>query len=401
LTDPPKVMKKKKTGFGTHAVHEGEGNFSFHPSSTPIFQSSTFYFDTIEEAGRVGQDIQKGFVYTRIGNPTIEVFERKVAVLEKAEDAVAFASGMAALAAVFLEVLAPGDEMISSSRIYGGSKGFFEQILKKSGCIVRFFDPHENVQEKISSLVNKKTKLIFFETPSNPELSITDMRSISSLAKKHRLFSVIDNTFATPYLQRPLVHGIDCVVHSATKYIGGHGDAIGGIVAGSRAFIMRLRKTMLLLMGGCISPINAWLFIRGLKTLHIRMDYHCRSAEQIANFLSGHKKIRRVLYPGLKEHPGHEIAKKQMDAFGGMVSFTLDSRNACRRFLNSIRLCKIGVSLGDTETLLMNSALMFHGNRSDAACRKAGMDPSLIRISTGLEDPVDIIDDMSAALKAV
>jgi len=394
-------MKKKITGFGTHAVHEGEGNFSFHPSSTPIFQSSTFYFDTIEEAGRVGQDIQKGFVYTRIGNPTIEVFERKVAVLEKAEDAVAFASGMAALAAVFLEVLAPGDEMISSSRIYGGSKGFFEQILKKSGCIVRFFDPHENVQEKISSLVNKKTKLIFFETPSNPELSITDMRSISSLAKKHRLFSVIDNTFATPYLQRPLVHGIDCVVHSATKYIGGHGDAIGGIVAGSNEFIKRLRKTMLLLMGGCISPINAWLFIRGLKTLHIRMDYHCRSAEQIANFLSGHKKIRRVLYPGLKEHPGHEIAKKQMDAFGGMVSFTLDSRNACRRFLNSIRLCKIGVSLGDTETLLMNSALMFHGNRSDAACRKAGMDPSLIRISTGLEDPVDIIDDMSAALKAV
>ena len=394
-------MKKKITGFGTHAVHEGEGNFSFHPSSTPIFQSSTFYFDTIEEAGRVGQDIQKGFVYTRIGNPTIEVFERKVAVLEKAEDAVAFASGMAALAAVFLEVLAPGDEMISSSRIYGGSKGFFEQILKKSGCIVRFFDPHENVQEKISSLVNKKTKLIFFETPSNPELSITDMRSISSLAKKHRLFSVIDNTFATPYLQLPLSHGIDCVVHSATKYIGGHGDAIGGIVAGSNEFIKRLRKTMLLLMGGCISPINAWLFIRGLKTLHIRMDYHCRSAEQIANFLSGHKKIRRVLYPGLKEHPGHEIAKKQMDAFGGMVSFTLDSRNACRRFLNSIRLCKIGVSLGDTETLLMNSALMFHGNRSDAACRKAGMDPSLIRISTGLEDPVDIIDDMSAALKAV
>lgn len=394
-------MKRKKTGFATHAVHEGEGNFSFHPSSTPIFQSSTFYFDTIEEAGRVGQDIQKGFVYTRIGNPTIEAFEKKLAVLEKAEGAVAFASGMAALASVILEVLAPGDEMISSNRIYAGSRGFFEQVLKKSGCRVRFFDPYENVQEKISSLVNRKTKLIFFETPSNPELSITDMRSISSLAKKHRLFSVIDNTFATPYLQRPLVHGIDCVVHSATKYIGGHGDAIGGIVAGSNEFIKRLRKTMLLLMGGCISPMNAWLFIRGLKTLHIRMDYHCRSAEQIADFLSGHKKIRRVMYPGLKEHPGHEIAKKQMDAFGGMVSFTLDSRNACRRFLNSIRLCKIGVSLGDTETLLMNSALMFHGNRSDAACRKAGIDPSLIRISTGLEDPVDIIDDMSAALKAV
>lgn len=394
-------MKKRNTGFGTHAVHKGEGQFPHHPSSTPIFQASTFYFDTIEEAGRANQGAQKGFVYTRIGNPTIEAFEKKLAALEKAEDAVAFASGMAALAAVFLEVLAPGDEMISSSRIYGGSKGFFEQILKKSGCTVRFFDPHENVQEKISSLVNKKTKLIFFETPSNPELSIIDMRIISSLAKKHGLFSVIDNTFATPYLQRPLSHGIDCVVHSATKYIGGHGDAIGGIVAGSREFIARLRKTMLLCMGGCISPFNAWLFIRGLKTLHIRMDYHCRSAEQIATFLSGHSKITRVLYPGLKEHPGHEIAKKQMAAFSGMLSFTLDSRNACKRFLNNVRLCKIGVSLGDTETLVMNSALMFHGNRSDAACRKSGIDPLLIRISTGLEDPADIINDMNAALKSV
>jgi len=394
-------MKKKNIGFATQAVHEGEGQFPHHPSSTPIFQASTFYFDTIEEAGRVNQGTQEGFVYTRIGNPTIEVFEKKLAALERAEDAVAFASGMAALAAVFLEVLAPGDEMISSSRIYGGSKGFFEQVMKKSGCTVRFFDPHENLQEKISSLVNKKTKLIFFETPSNPELSIIDMRIISSLAKKHRLLSVIDNTFATPYLQLPLSHGIDCVVHSATKYIGGHGDAIGGIVAGSREFIARLRKTMLLFMGGCISPFNAWLYIRGLKTLHIRMDYHCRSAEQIATFLSGHKKITRVLYPGLKEHPGHEIATKQMAAYGGMLSFTLDSRNACKRFLNNVRLCKIGVSLGDTETLVMNSALMFYGNRSDVACRKAGIDPTLIRVSTGLEDPADIINDIQTALRAV
>ncbi len=393
-------MKKKKTGFGTQAVHEAEGQFPHHPSSTPIYQNSTFYFDTIEEAGRVNQGTQKGFVYSRIGNPTVEVFEKKLAALEGAEDAVAFASGMAALSAVFLEVLGPGDEMISSSRIYGGSKGFFEQILKKHGCTVRFFDPDENIQETISSLVNRKTKLIFFETPSNPELSIIDMRIISSLAKKHRLFSVIDNTFATPYLQRPLLHGIDCIVHSATKYIGGHGDAIGGIVAGSPEFIARLRKTILLCMGGCISPFNAWLFIRGLKTLHIRMDYHCRSAEQIAAFLSAHKKTIRVMYPGLKEHPGHEIASRQMAAYGGMLSFTLESRNACKRFLNSVRLCKVGVSLGDTETLAMSAALMFHGNRSDAACRKSGIDPTLIRVSTGLEDPADIIDDLNTALKS-
>lgn len=394
-------MKKNKKGFGTDAVHEGEVRFPHNPLSTPIFQTSTFYFGTIEEAGRVNQGAQKGFVYSRIGNPTIEVFEKKLAALERAEDAVAFASGMAALAAVFLEVLSPGDEMISSSRIYGGSRVFFEQILKKSGCTVRFFDPYDNVQKQISALVNRKTKLIFFETPSNPELSVIDIRIIASLANKYRLFSVIDNTFATPYLQLPLSDGIDCVVHSATKYIGGHGDAIGGIVAGSREFIKRLRKTMLLCMGGCISPFNAWLLIRGLKTLHVRMDYHCRSAEKIATFLSGHKKITSVLYPGLKEHPGHEIAKKQMAAYGGMVSFTLESRNACRQFLNNVRLCKIGVSLGDTETLVLNSALMFNGNRSDAACRKAGIDPALIRVSIGLEDPADIIDDLRTALKSV
>lgn len=394
-------MNKKKIGFGTQAVHEGEGQFSYHPSSTPIFQSSTFCFDTMEEAVRVSQGRQEGFVYTRIGNPTLDALEKKIAVLEKAEDAVAFASGMAALAAVFLEVLAPGDEMISSSHIYNGSKGFFEHILKKHGCTVRFFDPHQNMPEKISSLVNDKTRIIFFETPSNPELSIIDMHIISSLAKKHRLFSVIDNTFATPYLQNPLLYGIDCIVHSATKYIGGHGDAIGGVVAGSRDFVARLRKNMLLFMGGCLSPFNAWLYLRGIKTLHIRMDAHCHAAGQIAFFLSGHHKVRHVFYPGLKDHPGHAIAKKQMSAFGGMLSFTLGSRNACKRFLNNVRLCKIGVSLGDTETLLMNTAIMFHGNRSDAACRKAGIDPLLIRISTGLEDPVDILDDISRALKSV
>ena len=394
-------MKKKDQRFGTLAVHAGEDRFQHCPSSTPIFQTSTYTFDAVNDAAEVMQGSRTGFVYTRIGNPTVRAFEQKLAALEGADAAVAFASGMAALSAVFLELLSPADEVISGSQIYGGTRGFFEQVLSRIGCTVRHFSPHEDIRKKIPLLVNRKTRLIFFETPSNPELSIIDMRAVASLAKKNRLFSVIDSTFATPYLQRPLDHGIDCVVHSATKYIGGHGDAIGGIVAGQAEFIARLRKTMLVYIGGCLSPFNAWLYLRGLKTLHLRMDHHCRSASAIADFLSRHRKVRAVLYPGLLNHPGHGIAKKQMKGFGGMVSFRLQSRAACRKVLDRLRLCKIGVSLGDTETLVMNSALMFHPGLTDAACRKIGIEPDLIRISTGLEDTQDVIADLDRALKAL
>jgi len=255
--------------------------------------------------------VTSGFVYTRIGNPTVQAFEEKLAALEGAEAAVAFASGMAAISAVFLELLRPGDEVISCSQIYGGTRGFYEQILSRTKCTVRHFSAHEDIKKKIPLLVNRKTRLVFFETPSNPELSIIDMESVSSIARNHGLFSVIDNTFATPYLQQPLAHGIDCVVHSATKYIGGHGRRNCGIVAGKKEFVARLRKTTLPYIGGCLSPFNAWLYLRGLKTLHLRMDYHCRSAAAIADFLSRHRKVRAVLYPGLPGHPGHDIAKNR------------------------------------------------------------------------------------------
>jgi methionine-gamma-lyase len=394
-------MKKKKQRFGTLAVHAGEDGFPHRPSSTPIYQTSTYTFDAVGDAAETMQGSRSGFVYTRIGNPTVQAFEQKLAALEGAEAAVAFASGMAAISAVFLELVRPGDEVISCSQIYGGTRGFYEQVLSRTGCTVRHFSAHEDIGKKIPLLVNRKTRLIFFETPSNPELSIIDMEAVASVARDHRLFSVIDNTFATPYLQRPLAHGIDCVVHSATKYIGGHGDAIGGIVAGQNEFIARLRKTMLLYIGGCLSPFNAWLYLRGLKTLHLRMDHHCRSAAAIADFLSRHRKVSAVLYPGLGGHPGHDIAKKQMNGFGGMVSFRLQNRAACRKVLDRLGLCKIGVSLGDAETLVMNSALMFHPGLTDAACRKIGIEPDLIRISTGLEDEQDIIADLENALKVL
>lgn len=394
-------MKKRKQRFGTLAVHAGEDGFPHRPSSTPIYQTSTYTFDAVGDAAETMQGSRSGFVYTRIGNPTVQAFEQKLAALEGAEAAVAFASGMAAISAVFLELVRPGDEVISCSQIYGGTRGFYEQILSRTKCTVRHFSAHEDIKKKIPLLVNRKTRLVFFETPSNPELSIIDMESVSSIARNHGLFSVIDNTFATPYLQQPLAHGIDCVVHSATKYIGGHGDAIGGIVAGKKEFVARLRKTTLPYIGGCLSPFNAWLYLRGLKTLHLRMDYHCRSAAAIADFLSRHRKVRAVLYPGLPGHPGHDIAKKQMNGFGGMVSFRLQSRAACRKVLDRMDLCKIGVSLGDAETLVMNGALLFHPGLSDAACRKIGMEPDLIRISTGLEDEQDIITDLENALKAL
>ncbi len=394
-------MKQKDQRFATLAVHAGEGVFLHNPSSTPIYQTSTYTFDAVTDAAKVMQGSRNGFVYSRIGNPTVDAFERKLAVLEGADAAVAFASGMAALSAVFLELLKPGDEVISGSRVYGGTRGFFEQILGRLGCTVRQFSPFEDIRKQISLLVNNRTKVIFFETPSNPDLSIIDMRAVASVARRHRIYSVIDNTFATPYLQKPLDHGIDCIIHSATKYIGGHGDAIGGIVAGKADLVSRLRKTMLLYIGGCLSPFHAWLYLRGMKTLHLRMDHHCRSAAAIADYLSKHRKVRTVLYPGLAAHPGHKIARKQMSGFGGMVSFRLRSREACRKFLDRLNLCKIGVSLGDTETLVMNNALMFHSGLTDAACRKIGIEPDLVRISTGLEDVRDVIADLDRALEKV
>lgn len=395
-------MKRVAGGFGTILVHGGEECCpGVKPSSMPIYQASTFFFSDPAEVAAIAGGRESGFVYTRMGNPTVRAFEDKMALLEKGASAVAFSSGMAAVSAVLLDLLKPGDEVISSSRIYGGSKIFFNNILRKLCCPVRYFDPHDDLSVKIPSLITKKTRLIFFESPSNPALSIIDLRVIADIAGKHRLVSVIDNTFATPYLQKPLTEGIDCVIHSATKYIGGHGDAIGGVVVGSKRLVSRLRENMLMNLGGCLSPFNAWLFLRGLKTLHLRMDYHCRSAAAIAEFLSGHKKVGSVLYPGLREHPGHRTAKRQMKSYGGVVSLTLGSRSACRRFMKRLRLCRIGVSLGDTETIVMNAALMFNSGVSDAECLKRGIDPALVRISTGLEDAADIISDIEEALRVL
>ncbi|GAB4491209.1 MAG: PLP-dependent aspartate aminotransferase family protein [Thermodesulfovibrionales bacterium] len=395
-------MKKKAPGFGTRAVSAGEGRDEpFHPSSSPIYQSSTFFFPDTREFQDVSEGKHEGFIYTRLGNPTVDAFEQKVADLEGAESGVAFSSGMAAVSAVFLALLRPGDEVVSSSRIYGGSRSLFENTLRGLNCTVRFFDPEGDLRQTLPSLLNAKTRLIFFETPSNPELSIVDIRLLAAIGRKHRVFTVIDNTFATPYLQRPLSLGIDCVLHSATKYFGGHGDAIGGVVAGPKDFCALLRRTSLLNIGGCLSPFNAWLFLRGMKTLHLRMDRHCDTAARIADFLQDQKPVGSVCYPGLRSHPGHRIAKKQMDAFGGVVSFRLRSRAACRKFLDSLRLCRIGVSLGDAETLALSYAPMFHPRRSDAQCRKIGIDPLLVRISTGLEDADDIIRDIRDALRQV
>ena len=391
--------KRKSPGFGTVAVHGGEeGKFAFGPVSTPIYQTSTFTFDSAEEGGEVEKRGKDGFIYTRIGNPTVRAFEEKMALLEGGDSCVSFSSGMAALSAVFLELLKPGDEIISSSRIYGGSKLFFAHILQKLDCKVRRFGPYDDLKRVIPPLINERTKLIFFETPSNPELSIIDIGLIAGLARKHRIVSVIDNTFATPYLQRPLGMGIDCVVHSATKYIGGHGDAIGGAVVSTKNFVSAIRSNTLQHLGGCLSPFNAWLFLRGLKTLHVRMDRHCETAASVAGFLAGHPKVGTVFFPGLRTHPGHRIAKRQMSGFGGMVSIGLENGRACRKFINGLRLCRTGVSLGDAGTLVLHFASMFHPKLSDAACRKIGADPTLIRISTGLEDAADIIGDMKNAL---
>jgi methionine-gamma-lyase len=393
---------KKPYGFATNAVHGGEvGRFSYSPSSTPIYQTSTFFLDEPGDVLDIELGTREGFIYTRLGNPTVRAFEDKMAMLEGGESAVAFASGMGAVAAVFQELLRPGDEVISSSRVYAGTRNYYREILGGLGCAVRYFEPEDAPEKKIPSLINGRTKVIFFETPSNPELSVVDIGLIARLARRQGLVSIIDNTFATPYLQRPLLSGIDCVVHSATKYIGGHGDAIGGVVIGSSELVSRLKDRMLIYLGACLSPFNAWLFLRGLRSLPVRMDRHCSSAAAVAGFLSCHSKVTEVLYPGLKSHRGYRTAKAQMSGFGGMVSFRLRSRSACKRFFSALSLCRIGVSLGDTETIALNYALTLHPDKTHADCQRIGVDPMLIRLSIGLEDPEDIMEDLKTALEAV
>jgi methionine-gamma-lyase len=390
----------KKMGFNTLAIHSGEPDkHAENALNPPIFQTSTFVFDSIEHAGRVMNFESDDYVYTRGNNPTLRILENKVAVLEGGVGAVAFSSGMAAVSSVILSLTEPGDMVLYHNVLYGSSYSFLNQFLKKYKVNAHNsdFTDLEDLSRKVEAL---RPAVLYFETPANPNLDIIDIEEVVAIARQFDAKVVIDNTFCSPYLQKPLEYGADVVLHSATKYLGGHGDVVAGIaVSRDQNYVDSLKFEYMCELGGVLSPFNAWLILRGIKTLPLRLDRHSESALKVAKYLEAHPRVKRVMYPGLESHPGHEIAKKQMKAFGGIVSFEIDgSHEDAIQVINSVKLAKIAVSLGDTETLIQLPAAMTHIGYSDEALEAIGLSRSLIRISVGLEDATDIISDLDEAL---
>jgi cystathionine beta-lyase len=359
--------------------------------SVPIYQTSTF----VQEA----PGVNKGYDYARTGNPTRATLENLVAQLEGGCTGVAFGSGLAAIDAV-LKLLQTGDEIMAVDDIYGGAFRLFEQVYKKFGITVRYVDT-SNVETILDGLT-PKTRLIWIETPTNPTLKISDIRAIAALARAQGCLLCVDNTFASPALQKPLALGADIVVHSGTKYLGGHSDLIAGLVVTADPELGQRVKFLQNACGAVLGPFDSWLLIRGIETLHLRIRQHCASASEIASFLVSHPAVDRVYYPGLVTHPGHGVAASQSKGFGGIVSFSLkvDTLEAATAFVTSTKLFKLAESLGGIKSLVSHPAQMTHKSIPDERRRAAGVADSLIRLSTGLEDAEDLIEDLRQALDA-
>jgi methionine-gamma-lyase len=390
-------MNLEKVGFSTKAVHAGEKPCPLTGAhATPIYQTSTFVLKKEIEQPPTAE-WQTAYVYTRAGNPTHTVLEEKMAILEGGEASLATASGMAAISTVIFTLLKVGDQIISSDNLYGGTHTLFEELMPKLGVKTVFVDATNPANVK-DALTNE-TKMIFLESPTNPTMGIVDIKAISEIAAEVNAKVVVDNTFMTPYYQSPLKLGADTVVYSATKYLSGHGDTLGGIIVGSKNFISESRKT-LALTGGVTNPFNAWLIIRGLKTLALRMDRHSENAIAVAKFLNDHPKVKKVLYPGLPSNPQHELAKKQMRGFGGMLAFEINGGiGEAYTIMEKVKLCRCAVSLGDTATLVEHPATMTHRVISQEERLRLGITDGLIRLSVGIEDANDIIADLNQALK--
>ncbi len=367
----------------------------------PIHMTATFTFKDAEQGANAFAGVEDGYLYTRISNPTVDLLQEKVALLEGGEDAVATASGMAAVASVPMSLAAPGDNFIACNAVYGGTFAMFSSHMRKMNITARLIAPcHSNDRRHIAPLIDDSTRFLYLETPANPTLDVIDISLWASLAQKHGIPLVVDNTFASPYLQKPLKLGAHVVVHSATKYLCGHGDIIGGIVVGSKEMIQKIRKEYIHHFGPAMSPFTAWLILRGLKTLAIRMDRHSQSARTIAQWLEKHPQVKKVYYPGLISHVEHALATRQMKAFSGIIAFEVKGGfSAGKKILNGVRLCTLAVSLGDCETLIQHPASMTHATYSEEALQSAGISQGLIRISVGLEHPDDIIADLKQALE--
>ncbi len=398
-------MKFYPKGFGTLAIHAG--NFekeTFGALATPIYQSSTFYFDSCEQGGKRFAGEEGGYIYTRLGNPTTTVLEEKVAALEGAEACCAVGSGIGAVTSCLWSIAAAGKHIVADKALYGCTFAYLNHGMTRYGVEVSFIDTAD--LEQVKKALKPNTCCVYLETPANPNLKITDLKAVSKIAHDYNpeIMVVCDNTFATPYLQRPLELGCDAVIHSGTKYLNGHGDVIAGFVCGSKDFITTVKFFGLKDMTGAVmDPFAAFLILRGLKTMEVRMKRHCESAQAIAEYLEKHPKVEKVYYPGLKSHEGHGIAAKQMHGgYSGVIAFEVKGgMQAGIKFCNSLKLATIAVSLGDAETLIEHPASMTHSPYSPEERAAAGISDGLVRLSVGLENVEDIIADLEQGFKLI
>lgn len=375
--------------FGTLCVHGSRKRYDTAGAiSVPIFQSATFVHPG------VGQST--GFDYSRALNPTREYLEETMARLESGTDALAFSSGMAAVA-VLMELFRPGDHVIVSDDLYGGSVRYFKTVSEKNGLVFDSVDTGDI--EAVRRHLRKETKAVFVETPTNPLMQVTDIEALSRLLKGTGALLIVDNTFLTPRFQRPLELGADVVVHSGTKYLGGHNDTLAGFLVTNRPEVAERLRQLYKTIGACLSPFDSWLIVRGLKTLSVRVERQAETAQALALWLREHPKVTRVYYPGLPDHPGHEVMRRQASGFGGMVSFRVDSEETAVKVLERVRLIQYAESLGGTESLITYPALQTHADLPEEVRRAKGIDGRLLRLSVGLESARDLMEDLTQALE--
>lgn len=385
--------------FQTGVLHDVSPKNPHGALTAPIYQTSTFVFDNARQGGDRFAGQEEGYIYTRLGNPTTRLLERKIAAMEQGDDCVVFSSGMGAISAALLTFLSQGDHVLADPVLYGCTYSLMTHTFPRFGIRAEFADFSD--LEAIRKALTPATRVVYFETPSNPTMKIADIKAVCGLVHgvNPGCLVMVDNTFATPYLTRPLTLGADLVLHSGTKYLNGHGDVVSGMAVGRQELIDRVRgEGQKDITGSVLSPNDAFLVLRGLKTLQCRMDVHCRSAQAVADFLAGHPAVTRVYYPGLPGHPGHRTAKQQMAAFGGMIAFEVGGYEQAVRMVDALTMCTLAVSLGDAESLVEHPASMTHSTYSSEERARYGIPEGLIRLSVGLEHPEDIIQDLKASL---
>jgi methionine-gamma-lyase len=395
-------MANENFRFETEAVHSGYHSDEHQGSLVPpLYQTSTFTFSSAEQGERRFAGQEEGFIYSRLGNPTVKILEDRMAKLEQGEAALAFSSGMAAVSAVLTALTKTGDHILCSQGVYGCTFGLL-QLLKDKYNITHDFSLMAS-KEILEEEIRPNTACIYLETPINPTMKLVDLELVAKIAKKRGIPVVVDNTFCSPYLQTPISLGCDIVIHSATKYICGHGDLIAGIVVGKGDFIKQVSRTTQKDIGGTISPFDAWLLLRGVKTLPIRMDRHCQNANILVEFLRNHPKVEKLYFPGNSDYiEDNKIMHKQMKKPGGVISLSVKgTKETAQFFMNQLHLVKIAVSLGDAETLIQHPATMTHAAIPEEERRKMGIDDTLLRLSVGLEAWEDIQEDLEQALEKI